>query len=85
MVYINVPFFFILTILLTLRMSLQSLGQKIVPLISSSLELLGKFIATLFLIPALGYFGVCLIEPITWGVCALWMVISYMMFLKKVH
>ena len=63
---INVPFYFILNILLIMRNSLQGMGRKIVPLTASFTELAGKFIAAFILAPTLGYLGVCLIEPITW-------------------
>ena len=63
---INVPFYFVLNVLLVLRNSLQGMGRKIVPLAASFTELAGKFIAAFIMAPMLGYLGVCLIEPITW-------------------
>lgn len=63
---INAPFYSVLGILLTMRNSLQGIGKKIVPLISSVIELVGKIVFVIFLIPILGYFGVIICEPIIW-------------------
>ena len=67
---INVPFYFILNILLVMRNSLQGMGRKIIPLAASFTELAGKFIAAFIMAPMLGYLGVCLVEPITWIITA---------------
>ncbi len=48
------------------RNSLQGVGDKITPLISSGIEMAGKVILTYTLVPLLGYFGVILVEPIVW-------------------
>lgn len=66
-----------LGILLALRTSLQAIGQKIIPVIASSFELLVKVLAGIWLIPMLGYLCVCLTEPIIWNVCMLFLIISY--------
>lgn len=63
---INAPFYGVLGILLNLRYSLQGLGKKIVPLISSIIEFFGKIIFVLLIIPKLNYLGVILCEPIIW-------------------
>lgn len=63
---INAPFFSVLGILLTMRNSLQGMGEKIVPLISSVIELIGKIVFVVILIPYLGYFGVIICEPVIW-------------------
>lgn len=48
------------------RNSLQGVGEKITPLISSGIEMVGKVILTYTLVPVMGYFGVILVEPIVW-------------------
>ena len=63
---INAPFYGVLGILLNLRYSLQGLGQKVLPLISSVIEFVGKIIFVILVIPKLGYLGVILCEPIIW-------------------
>ncbi|MDD8049405.1 MAG: MATE family efflux transporter [Thomasclavelia sp.] len=63
---INAPFYAILGILLVLRNSLQGLGRKIMPLVSSIIELVGKIVFVILFIPSLKYFGVIICEPIIW-------------------
>lgn len=63
---INAPFYSMLGILLILRNALQGLGKKIVPLISSIIECIGKIVFAWLCIPVLGYFGVIICEPIIW-------------------
>ncbi len=55
---INAPFYSALGILLSLRNSLQGLGRKMIPLVSSVIEFFGKIIFVIILIPMLGYMGV---------------------------
>lgn len=67
----NVPFFGVLGVLLNLRNALQGLNIKLVPLISSIIELVMKILFVWLIIPGLGYFGVIICEPIIWFVmCA---------------
>lgn len=80
---INIPFFFMLSILLVLRSSLQGIGRKIVPLCASGMELICKFAAVGFIAPALGYFGVCIIEPIIWTVCMAMVGVDFLFFIRK--
>ncbi len=68
---INVLFFYPLAVLLGVRASLQGMGQSIVPIIASIIELLWKVCTVAFMIPRLGYFGVILSEPIIWTVCGI--------------
>ncbi len=48
------------------RNSMQGIGDTVTPLISSGIEMAGKIILAYTLVPALGYFGVILVEPIVW-------------------
>lgn len=48
------------------RNSMQGVGDAVTPLISSGIEMAGKIILAYTLVPALGYFGVILTEPIVW-------------------
>jgi len=61
------------------RNSLQGVGDKITPLISSGIEMVGKVVLTYTLVPKMGYFGVILVEPIVWIV----MIIPLIMKVRK--
>ncbi len=66
--HITSLFYIVLGILYILRNTLQGLGEKVIPLISSVIELVGKIIFVVFIIPRLGYLGVILCEPFIWVV-----------------
>lgn len=63
---LNAPFYAILGILLNLRHALQGIGKKVVPLVSSVIECVGKVLFVLLLIPYLKYIGIIICEPIIW-------------------
>lgn len=63
---INAPFYAVLGILLNLRNSLQGLGRKVIPLVSSVIEFCGKIVFVILFIPLLDYFGVIICEPVIW-------------------
>lgn len=44
------------------------MNHLMMPLVCSSLELIGKVIFAIWVVPAYGYFAVCLCEPVTWVV-----------------
>jgi len=72
---INSPFYIILCMLLNFRQALQGIGMKIVPVISSVMELAGKIIFAFLLVPVFGYFAVIICEPIIW--CVMFMQLLY--------
>jgi len=67
---ISSAFYPILSVLVILRNALQGLGQKMMPLVSSIIEMLGKIFFVIFIIPSTGYLGVILVEPILWCIMA---------------
>ena len=79
----NVSFFFVLSVLIILRSSLQGVGRKLVPVSGSVMELLLKVLASLVIAPQLGYFGICILEPVIWFVCSLMVITDYIVFIRK--
>lgn len=73
--YVLGPFYAVLGVLLQTRFALQGLGTKIIPLISSIIECVGKILFTFFLIPPFGYTAVIWCEPIIW--CAMTIQLLY--------
>lgn len=59
-----------LGVLLALRTALQAIGNKMVPVLSSGVELGVKLLAGAWLIPKSGYIAACLTEPVIWVACA---------------
>lgn len=79
---INISFFVVLSVLLVLRSSLQGLGRKIIPVSGSVVELIFKFGAVGIITKQLGYFGVCILEPIIWIVCAFLVLGDFLVYIK---
>ena len=80
---IHFPFFPVLGVLLAMRVSMQSMGQKIAPVISSVIELSMKILAAIWLIPAFGFVGVCVTEPITWVFMTLFLMAVFVLKSRK--
>ena len=74
----NAPFYAVLGVLLCTRYALQSLGQKVLPLFSSVIELVGKVIFVLVFIPKFQYNAVILCEPIIWCFMTAYLVAVYL-------
>ncbi len=66
LLYIVGPFYAVLGVLMQTRFALQGLGSKLIPLVSSVIEFVGKVLFTRFLIPQFGYTAVAWCEPIIW-------------------
>ncbi len=68
MLYLQIvaPCYFILGLLNHTRTALQAIGQKILPVLSSVIELIGKILFTAVLIPRFQYMAVIICEPVIW-------------------
>lgn len=78
-------FYYVTAVICVLRNAMQGLGDHVTPLVSSSLEMLGKIVIALTLVPWLGYTGVILAEPIVWFIMVIPLLIQIfrMPVLKK--
>lgn len=81
----SLPAFAPLGILLSLRMAMQSMGYTGAPVASSCVELLVKALGAAFLIPAYGYLGSCITEPLTWVSMTIFLLIFYFFQRKKIY
>lgn len=63
---VNAPFFFLAAGITVFRNTLQAMGDHIVPVISSAIELAGKVAIALLLTPVLRYMGIIIAEPVIW-------------------
>ena len=73
----NAPFYAVLGMLLSTRYALQSMGEKVLPLLSSVIEFLGKIVFVLLFIPRFEYNAVILCEPVIWCFMTLELLIAY--------
>lgn len=79
----DVPFYFGISILIILRYSLQGLGGKIAAVAEGIMEMTGNILSAVFLVPAFGYFGVCICEPITCTACAAMICLAFWYHVRK--
>lgn len=74
---ISILFFYVLGPLFIFRCSLQGMGRKVIPVISSVLEMMVKILSALFLVPKFKYVGVAFTEPISWVVMTILLAAAY--------
>ncbi len=80
---VGVCFYPALGPLFIFRCSLQGMGHKTIPIAASILELTVKILSVIFLVPALGYLGIALTEPISWVLMTLLLLVGYISAIKK--
>jgi Na+-driven multidrug efflux pump len=73
-----------LGILVCMRNTLQALGSKLVPVLSSCIERGRKLISAYWAIPALGFPAMALTEPVTWVLMMTYLLVSYLRQRKKI-
>lgn len=73
---VNASFYFLPALICILRNSMQGFGDSRTPLISSLIELAGKVMIALCLVPSIGYMGVIVSEPIVWAFMVIPLLIS---------
>ena len=74
---ISILFFYALGPLFILRCSLQGLGKRIIPIVSSVVEMVIKVLSANFLVPLCGYVGVAFTEPISWVIMAVVLAVAF--------
>lgn len=70
-IQVSIPLFPPMGCLVIMRNALQGMRHRVAPLLCSSLELIGKILFSIWLVPVGGYVAVCACEPVTWVVCCL--------------
>lgn len=63
---VDTVLYFVTAVITIFRNTLQGIGDCVVPVISSFIELAGKVLIVVFLTPRLAYWGIILAEPIVW-------------------
>ena len=82
---VHVSMFVPLGILLCLRTALQAMGHKRAPVLSSCVELAAKAVSALWLIPAAGFVGTSITEPVTWVLMLAFLGSSYLRQRKNIY
>jgi putative MATE family efflux protein len=76
-IMITSPSYMVLGMFLNFRLALQGIGEKVIPVITSVIELIGKILFAFFFVPALGYLGVIICEPSIWFIMFLLLLYSF--------
>ena len=82
---ISFPLIPTMAVIIILRNMLQGMIHLMMPLVCSSLELIGMVIFAIWVVPAYGYFAVCLCEPVTWVVCCIFVLICAFLCRKELR
>ncbi|MCI7131805.1 MAG: MATE family efflux transporter [Lachnospiraceae bacterium] len=81
--------YWVTAIIIVLRNTMQGIGDHITPVISSSIECVGKIILVNLLVEPFGYWGIIVSEPITWCFMVIPLIVQYlrnpMLKTKKEH
>ena len=69
-------FYYVTAVISVVRNVMQGIGDRITPLISSGLEMIGKVVIAATLVPWLGYLGVIIAEPIVWFIMVIPLIVQ---------
>lgn len=79
---VNSLFYVALVMVMIYRNVLQGFGKKVVPIVTSVIEMLVKIIATFTFTPILGYTGIVIAEPVAWVLMAIILFVGYHSYVK---
>lgn len=81
---IHSSFFPFVGLIFCLRSAMQAMGMKRPPILSSCIELVLKFFASWWFIPALGFLGTSLTEPLIWVFMAAYLILAHVTQGKRI-
>lgn len=70
--------YWVTAIIIVLRNTMQGIGDHITPIVSSSIECIGKIILVNLLVAPFGYWGIIVAEPITWCFMVIPLIVQYL-------
>lgn len=73
---VNTTLYWVTAMICLFRNAMQGFGDTRTPIFSSSLELIGKILISAFLVPAIGYWGVIVAEPIVWVIMVIPLIVK---------
>lgn len=80
---INCVLYPVLGVLFCLRNTMQAMGHKVIPVLSSCIEMAMKLLAVALFIPRWGFIGVCITEPVTWVLMTAFLCAAYFAFRRR--
>ena len=70
--------YWVTAIIVVLRNTMQGIGDHVTPIISSSVECVGKIMLVNLLVEPFGYWGIIVSEPITWCFMVIPLIVQYL-------
>ncbi len=81
-IFYTVPVYFFLSQIFIFRNACQGMGVSLVPMLASSVELVMRCFAAIYLSGLWGYKGICLASPISWVCCCIFCFGCYRYFIR---
>lgn len=78
----TVPFYFFLSQIFIYRNACQGMGVSMIPMLASTVELVMRSFAAVYLSSEYGFLGVCVASPLSWVSCCIFVFCSYRYFIK---
>lgn len=82
---VNCVFYPVLGILFILRYSLQGLGYTSLSMFSGFNEMVARICISLFVVPMLGFYGVCIGDPTAWIAAVLFLIPAFTIIYKRLQ
>jgi len=83
--YAVAGFYPALGLIFVYRNTLQGLGYGLLPMLGGIFELFARVLVIVILTKPLGYFGICLANPVAWGSALIPLIPAYYYRMKKMN
>ena len=85
--YLNTTslFYFTLGLLFVFRNILQGMGKNTMPMASAGVEVAVRIVATFTFVEWWGFWGVCVVNPVTWSGAVAMLLIGYFRAMRDIH
>lgn len=77
--------YFLLGLLFVFRNLLQGMGKNLMPTMSAAVEVVVRIAATFTFVQWWGFWGVCIVNPVTWAGAVAMLVAGYFLAMRDIH
>lgn len=77
--------YFLLGLLFVFRNLLQGMGKNTMPMASAGVEVVARIVATFTFVKWWGFWGVCLVNPVTWVGAVAMLIAGYFLAMRDIH
>lgn len=79
----SVGFYFLLTLVNTVRFTIQGMGYSTFAILAGILEMIARTLAGILLVPLTGFWGICFANPLAWIFADLFLIPAYFLCIRK--